>query len=91
MNLLFTADDGNHDDAVHPVPDQLLLLSAAGLGLVRAGLGHHLESRLVDDIQQVLGVNSEGVRRRQHLFLVVLLETETERKEYTKIYFKIYC
>lgn len=43
-----------------------------------ARVSHHLEPRLVDDIQQVLGVNGECVSRRQHLLLVVLLEAELE-------------
>lgn len=43
-----------------------------------AGVSHHLEPRLVDDVQQVLGIDGESVSCRQHLFLVVLLETGTE-------------
>lgn len=49
-------------------------------GLMRTGLGHHLKPGLVDDIQEVLGINSKSVSRRQHLLLVVLLETKTEQK-----------
>lgn len=43
-----------------------------------AGVSHHLEPGLVDDVQQVLCVDGEGVSCRQHLLLVVLLEAETE-------------
>lgn len=60
--------------------DRLPLVSAAevGGGLVWAGVRHHLEPRLVNDVQQVLGVDGERVSCRQHLLLVVLLEAETE-------------
>ncbi len=34
----------------------------------------HLQPRLVDDVQQVLGVHGERVSRGQHLLLVVLLQ-----------------
>lgn len=47
-----------------------------------AGVRHHLEPRLVDDIKEVLGIDGESVSCGQHLLLVVLLETaakETQR------------
>lgn len=33
----------------------------------------HLESRLVNDVEQVLGVDCESVSRHQHVLLIVLL------------------
>lgn len=33
----------------------------------------HLESRLVDDVQKVLGVHCQGMSSHQHVLLVVLL------------------
>lgn len=45
---------------------------------MRAGVCHHLEPRLVDNVQQVLSIDGKSVSCRQHLFLVVLLETGTE-------------
>lgn len=44
-----------------------------------AGVGHHLEPRLVDDIQQVLGIDCKSMSCCQHLLLIVLLETRTEQ------------
>ena len=46
---------------------------------MRTGLRHHLEPRLVDHVQQVLGVDGEGVCGRQHLPLVVLLQAGGQR------------
>lgn len=48
---------------------------------MRPGLRHHLEPRLVDHVQQVLGVDGQGVSGRQHLPLVVLLETGGQEEE----------
>lgn len=44
-------------------------------------MGHHPQPRLVDDVQEVLGINGESVSRRQHLLLVVLLETKIKKKK----------
>lgn len=52
-----------------------------GGGLVWAGVRHYLEPRLVDDVQEVLGVHGESVSCRQHLLLVVLLQTEKHKDE----------
>lgn len=52
-----------------------------GYRLVWAGVGHYLEPRLVDDVQEVLGINGKSVSCRQHLLLVVLLQTEKHKDE----------
>lgn len=41
---------------------------------MRPVVSQHLQPRLVDDVQQVLGVDGERVGRGQHLLLVVLLQ-----------------
>lgn len=41
---------------------------------MRPVVSQHLQPRLVDDVQQVLGVDGERVSRGQHLLLVVLLQ-----------------
>lgn len=41
---------------------------------MRPVVSQHLQPRLVDDVQQVLGVDGERVCRGQHLLLVVLLQ-----------------
>lgn len=63
----------------------LLLLSLHDMRLVWAGLGHHLEPGLVNDVQQVLGINGKSVSCRQHLFLVVLLEARSKNVKYIRI------
>lgn len=79
MSLLFSSANSHKVSLTPPKKtDQLLLVSTAEVGLVGAGVCHHLEPRLVDNVQQVLGIDGESVSCRQHLFLVVLLETGTE-------------
>lgn len=41
---------------------------------MRPRLPEHSQSRLVDDIEQVLGIHGQGVRGSQHLLFVLLLE-----------------
>lgn len=56
--------------------------SSAEVGLVWAGVRHHLEPWLVDDIKEVLGIDGKSVSRSQHLLLVVLLETEAKKESW---------
>lgn len=58
---------------------RVLTVSSAEVGLVWAGVRHHLEPWLVDDIKEVLGIDGESMSCGQHLFLVVLLETEAKQ------------
>lgn len=57
------------------------MVSSAEVGLVWAGVRHHLEPRLVDDVKEVLGVHCKSVSCSQHLLLVVLLETEAKQMQ----------
>lgn len=57
------------------------MVSSAEVGLVWAGVRHHLEPRLVNNIKEVLGIDCKSVSCGQHLLLVVLLETEAKQMQ----------
>lgn len=59
---------------MHVASAVLLFLASCPRDDPAPGESVHLQPRLVDDVQQVLGVDGERVSRGQHLLLVVLLQ-----------------
>lgn len=58
----------------HPFASRIPGWSSPLGALVRSGLTDHLQSGLINDIQQVFGIHSQSVSSRQHLLLVLLLQ-----------------